>query len=160
CRGCETACPSGVHYGALIEAARPWIEAHYRRDLATRIRRRLTLELLPYRGRLRVLLAPLRLLQRAGGLALLRALAKVLPARWRYRLSLIPDPLSDRVSVPLETAPHGAERARIQLLVGCVMPELFGGTVRSTLDVLTRAGCRVVAPEGQGCCGALSLHAG
>src|SRR5215831_13170530 len=46
CRGCETACPSGVRYGALIEAARPWIEEHHTRDLPTRIRRGLVLALL------------------------------------------------------------------------------------------------------------------
>jgi len=47
CRGCETACPSGVKYGALIEAARPWIERHHRRPLGERLRRRAALALLP-----------------------------------------------------------------------------------------------------------------
>ena len=39
CRGCETACPSGVHYGALIEQTRAWVESNYRRTLAERLRR-------------------------------------------------------------------------------------------------------------------------
>ena len=160
CRGCETACPSGVHYGALIEAARPWIEARYERDIATRVRRRLALALLPYPQRLRLVLAPLRVLEHLGVLAWVRRLAPRLPVRWRYRMNLLPDPLLAAARVPFETAPNGRERERVQLLVGCVMPELFGGTVRSTLDVLARAGCRVVAPLGQVCCGALSLHAG
>lgn len=160
CRGCETACPSGVQYGALIEAARPWIEARYRRHAGTRLRRCLTLGMLPYPRRLRAALAPVRLLERSGVLALGRRLVRRLPARWRYAASLLPDPLAARAVVPRETPADGSERERVQLLVGCVMPELFGGTVRSTLAVLARSGCAVSAPPGQGCCGALSLHAG
>jgi glycolate oxidase iron-sulfur subunit len=160
CRGCETACPSGVHYGALIEAARPWIEARYRRPAAVRLRRALALAILPHRRRLQLFLAPLRLLERIGALAWARALLRLLPPRWRYRASLLPDPLPASASVAAETPPRGAERARVQLLVGCVMPELFGETTRNTVEVLTRNGCRVVAPPGQACCGALSLHAG
>jgi len=160
CRGCETACPSGVRYGSLIEAARPWIEAHHRRPLATRFRRRLALAVLPHPSRLRRALAPLRLLERFGVLAAVRRLRSRLPARWRYRLSLLPEPLPQPATVPVATPPRGAERAHVQLLVGCVMPELFADTVRSTLEVLTRNGCWVTAPPGQGCCGALGLHAG
>jgi glycolate oxidase iron-sulfur subunit len=160
CRACETACPSGVHYGALIEAARPWIEARHRRPLATRIRRRVALALLPHPRRLRIALAPLRLLERLGVLTRMRMFVGRLPARWRYRASLLPDALAARAKVPRETPARAVEQARVQLLVGCVMPELFGDTVRSTLDVLTRNGCHVTAPGDQVCCGALALHAG
>ncbi len=161
CRGCETACPSGVRYGALIEAARPWIEANYRRPLWMRVRRRLTLAILPSRDRLRIVLAPLHLLSRLGVLAPLRRWLRRVPSpRVRYLVSLLPDPLSARARVPAHTSLGAAERAHVQLLVGCVMPELFGDTVRSTYDVLVRHGCGVTAPPGQQCCGALALHAG
>ncbi|MBI3769640.1 MAG: 4Fe-4S dicluster domain-containing protein [Deltaproteobacteria bacterium] len=160
CRGCETACPSGVHYGALIEAARPWIEERYRRPVTTRLRRGLALTILPYPRRLRLALAPLHFLERLGVLAVARTLLRQLPARWRYRASLLPDPLPAPAAVPLETPARGVERTCVQLLVGCVMPELFGDTVRSTLEVLARNGCRILAPADQVCCGALSLHAG
>jgi len=160
CRGCETACPSGVQYGSLIEAARPWIEARYRRPLATRFRRRLALAVLPYRARLRLALAPLRLLERVGVLAAVGRLQSRLPARWRYRAHLLPKPLPPVAVVPIATPARGAERMHVQLLVGCVMPEMFGDTVRSTLDVLARNGCWVTAPADQRCCGALALHAG
>jgi glycolate oxidase iron-sulfur subunit len=160
CRGCETACPSGVQYGVLIESVRPWIEARHRRPWSVRMWRRATLALLPHRGRMRAALAPLRLLERAGVLRAIRAWRARLPAAWRYAASLLPDRIPPAAHVPPTTAARGSERAHVELLIGCVMPELFGDTVRSTLEVLAANGCRISAPAGQGCCGALSLHAG
>jgi glycolate oxidase iron-sulfur subunit len=160
CRACETACPSGVRYGALIEAARPWVEAHHRRPLGTRVRRRLALALLPHRRRLHIALAPLRLLDALGVLALVRRVARVLPPSLRYLIGLLPDPLPVPAVLAASITPAGPPRADVQLLLGCVMPELFPGTVRSTVALLTANGCRVAVPPGQVCCGALSLHAG
>src|ERR1700722_12051866 len=59
CRGCETACPSGVHYGKLIEKAREYVEHNYRRPFSERLRNRLVAAIFPYPRRLRALLAPL-----------------------------------------------------------------------------------------------------
>jgi glycolate oxidase iron-sulfur subunit len=160
CRGCETACPSGVKYGALIEAARPWIERHRRRPLGERLRRGATLALLPYPRRLRVLLWPLRAAARLGVLAAVRWLAGRLPGRWSYRMHLIPDVREPAARLARDTPARGSERARVQLLAGCVMPELFAGTTRSTVAVLVENGCRVLVPSRQVCCGALALHAG
>ncbi len=160
CRGCETACPSGVEYGALIEAARPWVERHRRRPFTERLRRRVTLALLPYPRRLRVLLWPLRAAARLGMVAGLRWLARRLPERWCYRLHLIPDVSEPRARLAYDTPARGHERARVQLLAGCVMPELFAHTTRNTLTVLVENGCRVLVPARQVCCGALALHAG
>jgi len=160
CRGCETACPSGVAYGELIEAARPWIEERHRRPFGERGRRRLTLVILTAPRTLRALLVPLRGLEALGVLAFVRRLARHLPPRMRSWIHLLPAPLAPRATLPLETAAEGEERAAVQLFAGCVMPELFGGTVRSTVAVLAANGCRVVVPPGQGCCGALALHAG
>jgi len=159
CRGCETACPSGVQYGALIEAARPWVEAHHRRPLAVRLRRRAALAVLPYPRRLRVVLAPLRLLERLGLLDRARRAAGRLPARLRYLAALVPASLA-RARLPARTPAAGPRRAAVQLLAGCVMPELFGATAANTVRVLARSGCDVEVPRGQVCCGALSLHGG
>ena len=160
CRGCETACPSGVAYGALIEAARPWIEARHRRPFLERWYRRATIAALTTPALLRVLLAPLRLLEMFGVLACVRRVAARLPAALRDAVRLMPVPLAPPATLLATTEPAGAERATVQLLAGCVMPELFGDTVRHTVDVLAANGCRVVVPPGQGCCGALALHAG
>ena len=61
CRGCETACPSGVHYGKLIEKAREYVEHNYRRPFGARLRNRIAGAIFPYPTRLRALLAPLAL---------------------------------------------------------------------------------------------------
>lgn len=160
CRGCETACPSGVAYGELIEAARPWIESRFERPFAERWRRRLTLALLRSPGVLRALLFPLRVLETLGVLDVVRRLAPRMPAALASAVRLLPAPLAAPASPPRETAPVGDERATVHVLAGCVMPAMFGDTVRSTVDVLAANGCRVGVPPGQGCCGALALHAG
>src|SRR5229473_444564 len=66
CRGCETACPSGVHYGQLIERARAYVERHARRGWRDRFIRFAIGKLFPYPWRLRICLAPLRLVERVG----------------------------------------------------------------------------------------------
>src|SRR6202162_6357781 len=58
CRGCETACPSGVHYGQLIEGARAFVERNHRRGVFDRLRRSAVSAIFPYPSRMRALLAP------------------------------------------------------------------------------------------------------
>ena len=66
CRGCETACPSGVHYGQLIEGARSFVERHHTRGLVDRIKRSAVSAIFPYPNRLEMILAPLKLVDRLG----------------------------------------------------------------------------------------------
>ncbi len=88
CRACETACPSGVQYGKLIEPFRVAMSAAERQSgtAATRddwFRRRILFGLLPYRDRLRRALIPARIAQRLGVLAFLQAtrLVRLLPRK-------------------------------------------------------------------------------
>lgn len=162
CMACVTACPSGVQYGPLIEHTRAQIERHFDRPVADRWFRALLFALLPYPGRLRLVMAPLlvigpllRALDRAGLLA-------VLPARVRSLLSLAPQ-LSLRAltsTTPERTAARGERRLQTALLTGCVQRLAFAHVNRATVDVLAAEGCSVAAPAAQGCCGALALHAG
>ncbi len=66
CRGCETACPSGVKYGRLIEKARVYVERNWQRPFGERLRNRLIGAIFPYPNRLRVALAPLKLVEWMG----------------------------------------------------------------------------------------------
>src|SRR5262245_19430770 len=88
CRGCETACPSGVRYGRLIEHARGYIEQNWRRGIKERLRNRVIRAIFPYPARLRAVLAPLRFAEWSGMRRLLHRLA---PASARDWLDLLPE---------------------------------------------------------------------
>jgi glycolate oxidase iron-sulfur subunit len=151
CRACETACPSGVEYGRLIEEARAYVQGAYRRPFWEEWRWRVIAAVFPNPRALRGLLAPVRLLQRLG---LWKLLGRVLPAA-RLLPTLSPAP-------PLaEIHPaRGTERARVGLLAGCVAREIFPATNAATVRVLNQNGVTVVVPPDQVCCGALHLHGG
>jgi glycolate oxidase iron-sulfur subunit len=151
CRACETACPSGVHYGELIESARSFVEEQHERPWRERLRRQVVTLLFPRPQLLRTLLLPLRLLELVGILAVVRrvnGLAAMLPRLGRW------EPLPPHVPA------RDVERQRVGLVTGCVAQVLFAETNRATVRVLARNGCSVTAPTRQSCCGALYLHAG
>jgi glycolate oxidase iron-sulfur subunit len=163
CRACETACPSGVEYGKLVEGARAQIEQHYRRRLRSRVARDLVYRrLLPYPRRIAAAARLLRVYQRWGLAALARGagLLKVLSLQDRERL--LPKIDSEFFFSDLgKTFPaRGPRRARVALFAGCVAQVTFSELNRATIRVLQANGCEVVVPAGQVCCGALPAHAG
>jgi glycolate oxidase iron-sulfur subunit len=141
CVACETACPSGVHYGRLIEQARDTVERSRRRPPLRRLARSLVLAALTDRRLLRAAL-PLRGLPAPGPLAPLKRLA---PRR--------------AVSAwPPEHLP--GDGPRVALVAGCVQSVLFGDVNAATARVLQAEGYDVHVPRRQGCCGALHAHGG
>ncbi len=161
CMACVTACPSGVQYDKLIEATRGQVERRYQRPADARAFREMIFQLFPYPNRLRLAAGPLKLYQRFGvGEKLRKAgVMKVLPKRMRAMEALMPM-LTKEQEVPEVTLPVGERRRRVGFLKGCVQRVFFSEVNASTVRVLTAEGCEVVAPKGQGCCGALSVHAG
>jgi glycolate dehydrogenase iron-sulfur subunit len=173
CMACMTACPSGVRYNELIEAARSWPEeagggigpappqAPAARSLRDRAIRAAIFATFPYPRRLRSLTGPLRLAQRAG----LDRLAQRGPAA-RYApelagsLRLAPRTAGRQARLPARIPARGPRRAVVGMLTGCVQQVFFGGVNAATARVLAAEGCDVIVPPGQGCCGALSLHSG
>jgi len=151
CRACETACPSGVRYGDLIEGARSFVEATHTRPLGTRLQRAVVAALFPHPDRLRLALWPLRPLETLRILPFVRRLVPL--------AAMLP-PLDDWTPLPEESRPTGTAHARVAFLTGCVAQVLFAATNRATVRVLTRNGYVVAAPRRQTCCGALYLHAG
>lgn len=150
CRACESACPSGVRYGQIIEEAR----AHLRqapRPWSARLRHRLLLAIFPSRRRVRALLA-------LGGLAR-RLKLWPLVARHVAGAELLP---ASTAAMPAGTffPARDRERVRVGLLRGCVGGELFGNVNAAALRLLTASGAAVLVPPEQGCCGALHLHGG
>jgi glycolate oxidase iron-sulfur subunit len=178
CMACMTACPSGVQYDQLIEAARVWTEEARsaagpavpdapptsKRPVRDRLARTAIFSLFPYPRRLRAVTAPLRLAQRTG---LDRRLARSgLPGRVSpvlgAALRLAPPSVTAAAARPLpQRVPAlGTRRAVVGMLTGCVQSVFFPQVNAATARVLAAEGCDVVVPRGQGCCGALSLHSG
>jgi glycolate oxidase iron-sulfur subunit len=206
CMACVPACPSGVHYDRLIEAARTWVEdpaarpeqesgpgpdetgaradgepggaagrpaqdagdrraqePGYRRTLRERAARAAIFAVFPYPRRLRLLTGPLRAAQRTGLDELVRRSS--LPGRvspeLEAALRLAPPRPGHRVPpLPALVAARGPRRAVAGMLTGCVQGVFFPQVNTATARVLAAEGCDVLIPNGQGCCGALSLHSG
>lgn len=163
CRACETACPSGVEFGKLVEAARSQIERARPRPLAERALRWLAFDqLLPHSGRLALVVRLTHLARRLGAAAVLRWAGTRLgiAGRLAEMLELVPAAASSGAELPALTAARGERRGRVALFQGCVMRAAFAATNAATARVLARNGIEVVVPETQTCCGALHVHAG
>jgi glycolate oxidase iron-sulfur subunit len=165
CMACVSACPSGVKYDRLIESTRAQLERHYRRPLADRLFRALIFSIFPYPVRLRALLLPMWLYQCSGLRWLLDRLGllKLLPERLRAMEALLPAVSLRSIfgrPLPARVLPEGKPRLKVGLIVGCVQRTMFADVNAATVRVLAAEGCEVVIPPMQGCCGALSMHAG
>ena len=157
CRACETACPSGVEYGVLIEGARRHLAEAAPRKAIDRWRRAVLARLLPDADRLAPLAELLRLAVRLGLPRLARA--HWAPMGLRRLAALAPDAVRGRRPRAI-LEPAGPPRATVALLTGCVSQVLFPRVNELTAQLLALAGYRVVVPRGQVCCGALSAHLG
>jgi glycolate oxidase iron-sulfur subunit len=159
CRACETACPSGVRFGSLLEATR----AQLRRSGPPprhRFLETLLFSILPEPARLGAALAAFKLYKRAGLRRLVRAsgVLRGLP-RLAAMEALIED-VPAAMPLPETLAARGRAVGRVGLLTGCVQRHLYPSVNRDTARLLSLAGFDVVIPRRQGCCGALELHAG
>ena len=163
CRSCETACPSGVEYGKLVEHARARIEKEFRRPWFGRAARSLVFErLLPFPLRIATVGRFLRLYQSSGLQALARGTGVLKLLGLAEREALLPRIDEKFFFAELgKTFPAvGLRRARVAFFAGCVANVAFARLNEATIRVLTANGCEVAAPSGQLCCGALAAHAG
>jgi glycolate oxidase iron-sulfur subunit len=159
CRNCESVCPSGVHFGKLMEHTRAGLKERGQRGLFSRFARWVGFRvILPHRWALRATATIGSLAQRSG---LLELVARIGGARARSLLDAptIP-PASERARLPSTTPARGERRGTVAVLEGCVMPELFGRVNRATLGVLSAAGYASHVPRRHVCCGSLHAHNG
>ena len=151
CRGCETACPAGVPYGALLEATRATLVEYRPLPWVARV-------VLAVFAREWLLRPALALARVARDLGLARLAARIMPAQLA-----MPAAMLESTARPPATEWNAAgrgHRGTATLLTGCVMEGLLTPVNRATERTLTVNGYHVVATPGQVCCGALHAHAG
>jgi glycolate oxidase iron-sulfur subunit len=151
CRACETACPSGVPYGHLLEATRATLTERHPLPLAARLL-------------LAVFARPwlMRLAMAAGRVARamrLSALGRLLPGRLGFAMDML-EATRPSIPRPRYRASGNASKGRFALLEGCVMDGLYAETNDATTRTLVVNHYRYVEAPGQACCGALHAHAG
>jgi glycolate oxidase iron-sulfur subunit len=163
CRACESACPSGVQYGKLIEPFKVALENAAPAAAKAGLFERLILHhMFPYASRVKAALAPARLFQRLGLFEFSErtGLTKLLPQTLRRLQAMLPDLSGPRTALPEMLPAIGPKRARVALFLGCVADALYPETTLATARVLQQNGCEVVIPRDQACCGAIHYHSG
>jgi len=163
CLNCQTACPSGVQYGSLLERTRSQIEENYQRPwLQRKLREHFYSRVLPSFSKLARSAKLVRFYQRSGlqNIARTSGLLKLLGVEEI-------DALSPRIESDFSfrdlgrTSPaEGVRRGRVALLIGCISSVAFAELNRATIRVLNKNGIEVCIPQEQSCCGALHAHAG
>jgi glycolate oxidase iron-sulfur subunit len=153
CLACMSTCPSGVHYMHLVDHAREYINDNYKRPLFDRGMRFVLSKILPYPNLFRLsiygawMAKPFKF-----------ALPKKLKAMVEFAPAKMPPPsLMDK---PQVFTALGERRKRVVLMTGCAQRALDTDINEATIRLLTRHGCDVVIPQGQGCCGAVTHHMG
>jgi len=159
CRACETACPSGVPFGSLLEATRAQLRREGPRP-RHRILEAVLYRVFPYPRRVGAALAALRFYERSGLRRLVRATGALGMVPRLAAMEALVASVPARIPLPALLPAHGRWRGRVGLLTGCVQRHLYPGVNQDTAHLLSLAGYDVVVPAGQACCGALELHAG
>jgi glycolate oxidase iron-sulfur subunit len=161
CRACEAVCPSGVHYGPLVEASRAQLEQHRERPRWQVIGRKVGLDL-PFSrvSRMRAMVNGLRLYQRVGLADTLRRTGVLRLLRLETLETMLP-PIAEP---PLVSGKEAWTPARIDdkvaLFNGCIMSTVFSNVNRATGRVMAHNHVAMSVPASQQCCGALHVHSG
>ena len=164
CRACESACPSGVQYGQIIEPFRIAMQhcGEEPAQIDDWFHRHIMLGTLPYPRKTSRLLMPVKFAQRLGLLWLARktGLLRLLPKPMQRLTTLLPKAKMQPRRLPDMLPAVGRPRARVALFTGCVADVFFRRTHWATARVLQQNGCDVLVPRDQVCCGAIHWHAG
>ena len=167
CRACETACPSNVPYGDLLDKTRGVIAQRSKPGLMTRLLRAFVFRRLLVST---FLLRSFSLAARVYGwlglpwLVTETPLQRLLPVRLVTAHRLMPgfsgSSFKRRYGQPAQAPRSPGKQRRVGLFTGCVMDVAEAEIHHATLSLLHAAGCEVVIPQDQTCCGALPVHAG
>lgn len=160
CRACETACPSGVQYGRLIEPAKIFINQHHKISDIERFIRWLGLrQLLPYTARLKILASILSVYQVSGLQKFVRT-TQLLPGNLKAMEQLLPPRNLNKRTEVLSAISFIPKRGQILFFTGCIQEGFLGRINQATIQVLRHNGYQVIVPRNQTCCGAAHTHLG
>jgi len=183
CRACEAVCPSGVAYGSILEPARTQIVRAQTptRSWRARLGRAVLIGALFERmGLMRAAARLLKFYQRSGlrdlirrtgilralGLQDAEAMAPRISDRFftprdqHYPGRTITTPSVSTMAPPVTLSLSKGPRTTAFLHAGCIMHVAFAAWNEATVRVLNAAGVDVIVPSDQGCCGAITIHAG
>jgi glycolate oxidase iron-sulfur subunit len=163
CRACESACPSGVQYGKMIEPFKIALRTSAKKNEGGSWFERVILRhLFPYSRRVKWALAPARIAQRLGLMDFAERIGatKLLPPTLRRMQAMLPKLSGSARPLPEVLPAIGPKRARVALFLGCVADAMFPETNAATARVLQENGCEVIIPRSQVCCGAINYHSG
>jgi len=164
CMGCVTACPSGVRYDLLIEKTRVKVDSEHPRGPLDRAFRDMIFALFPHPDRLQLLAPAMYLFRKSGLHDLMRksGVLEIFGKRIAQLDALMPSLTFGQLlaRLPPFTPARRKKRGGVAMVAGCVQRVFFPNVNSATIRVLSAEGFDVFVPEGQGCCGALSLHAG
>jgi glycolate oxidase iron-sulfur subunit len=165
CRACEPVCPSGVNYGHLLEEARDIIQQNKKHSLPVRILRKAVFGgLFPHSHRMRTITGLISFYQRSGLQRIVRntGLLNLLPAQLKEMEKVLPKvpTLKEMKRRPEHLPAQGETKRRVAFFSGCLMDTMFMETNDATMKLLQLAGCEIVIPPAQTCCGALHGHSG
>ncbi len=167
CRGCETACPSGVVYHELIEETRSRLMATQSPTLQGRFMQWMFFNVFVYPKRLRLALLPARLLQKIGAYGVLQksGVFKLLPSQLGKMVQMLPAdgslwPRPVKVEGFRVPSYAGEKRLRVGFFQGCIGSVMFDRVNEMAVDLLSAAGAEVFVPDFEACCGAIHHHNG
>lgn len=165
CRACEPVCPAGVKYGHLLEDARDIFNKHTRHSPPVKaLRKTIFNGLFPYRNRMENVVGLLGVYQRSGLQKMTRKVGfmKLFPESMQAMERALPVvPKKHVMKNSLSAYSSLSEKvATVAFFSGCLMDTMFKETNNATIQLLRSAGCNVIIPTNQTCCGALHGHSG
>jgi glycolate oxidase iron-sulfur subunit len=165
CRACEPVCPSGVKYGHLLEEARDIIQQNKNHSLSEKVIRKTVFDgLFPHQERMRTVTGLLGFYQRSGLQTIARKVGfmKLFPENIATMEKVLPEvpTMKEMKNRPAHLGAIGTQQKRVAFFSGCLMDTMFLETNNATMKLLQLAGCEIVIPQDQACCGALHGHSG
>jgi len=165
CRACEPVCPSGVNYGHLLEEARDIVNQNKKFSLPVRVVRKAVFKgLFPHQNRMRGLTGLIGFYQRSGLQKVARGtgVMKLFPESLATMEKVLPKvpTMKEMKNRPEHLEAIGTKTHKVAFFSGCLMDTMFLETNNATMKLLQLAGCEIVIPKEQACCGALHGHSG